>query len=53
MDRQDVEYIQREDTDVFDEFGRKKKKRSQQERDERPSVRFVFLSLSKNFQKFH
>lgn len=27
MDRQDVEYIQREDTDEFDEFGRKKKRK--------------------------
>lgn len=27
MDREDVEYIERDDDDEFDEFGRKKKKR--------------------------
>lgn len=35
MDRQDVEYIQREDTDEFDEFGRKKKKKKMDSNDEK------------------
>lgn len=30
MDREDVEYIERDDDEEFDEFGRKKKKRNKE-----------------------
>lgn len=45
MDRQNVEYIKREDNEEFDEFGRKKKRRKMDEVHFVISVLLKFLRL--------
>lgn len=48
MDREDVEYIQRDDDDEeFDEFGRKKKKRKMGSEVRKFYLKFIF------FRKYH
>lgn len=39
MDRQNVEYIEREDDEEFDEFGRKKKRKKFDNKAEEVSIR--------------